>query len=69
MMFMDSFAPLVRGWKQNLLWNENLDEQERRGIQKALAALTQGFVEAYAKAGVGLPDWLRKELSPHDVEP
>jgi hypothetical protein len=68
MMFMDSFAPLLRQWKQDLLWNADLDELDRRGIQKALVALTQGFVEAYSKAGLTMPDWLRKELSPHDVD-
>jgi len=66
MLFMDGFAPTLRTWREQLLWDRNLSDIDRRGIQNALVSFSEGVCTAYSKAHLPLPEWLRKELSPHD---
>lgn len=61
-MVTTGFLPTVREWRNALVWNGDLEREDRIALQRAMALLFSGFKAAYAKAELDIPHWLSKEF-------
>lgn len=65
-MVTTGFLPVVREWRNALVWNGDLEREDRVALQRAMALVYGGFKAAYAKAELEIPNWLRKEFEESD---
>lgn len=54
--------PTVREWRNALVWNGDLEREDRVALQRAMALVYGSLKNAYAKAELPIPSWLSKEF-------
>lgn len=61
-VFTLGFAPVVREWRNALVWNADLEKEDRVALQRAMALVYGAFKGAYTKSELSMPSWLSKEF-------
>lgn len=65
-MVSTGFLPTVREWRNALIWNGDLEREDRVALQRAMALTYSAFKAAYTKAELDIPHWLSKEFEEPD---
>jgi hypothetical protein len=65
-MATTGLLPTVREWRNALVWNGDLEREDRIALQRAMALVYGAFKAAYTKAELDIPHWLSKEFEEAD---
>lgn len=61
-MLTTGVLPTVREWRNALVWNGDLEREDRIALQRAMSLVYAAFKNAYTKAELDIPHWLRQEF-------
>lgn len=62
LLLTTSLIPVIREWRNALIWNGDLEKEDRIALQRAMAMVYGALKAGYDKSELSIPLWLRQEF-------
>jgi hypothetical protein len=62
LLITTALLPVVREWRNALIWNGDLEKEDRVALQRAMAMVYAAIRSGYQKSEIPIPHWLSQEF-------